>query len=189
MPHSEPWPFQASAQGPVGRNAGRTTSSRAPPAATAPPATGATPAAPCGLDRQMAGTGRPSGDSAGLGSALKAVGSAGPGARSSPGSPESCGLGVHADPPAGLGGSLQSVIHAHPLPHSLCWARPRPSVQQGWVEGAVRLGVCPFTLHPRGSQKPGPGDKPALCSAHPALPTARAGGQATSRPWETPQLL
>lgn len=44
------------------------------------------------------------------------------------------------------------------------------------VEGAVRLGVCPFTPHPRGSQKPGPGDKPALCSAHPALPTARAGG-------------
>lgn len=38
------------------------------------------------------------------------------------------------------------------------------------------LRVCPFTPHPRGSRKPGPGDQPALCSAHPALPTARAGG-------------
>lgn len=44
------------------------------------------------------------------------------------------------------------------------------------MRGQSGLGVCPFTPHPRGSQKPGPGDKPALCSAHPALPTARAAG-------------
>lgn len=44
------------------------------------------------------------------------------------------------------------------------------------MRGWQGLRVCPFTRHPRGSRKPGPGDQPALCSAHAALPTARAGG-------------